>query len=215
MSIKEKDLYIVGCGGKAKEVFYCLKENSREVTGFVDKDIEGKAFFMGLPVYDEEHILSLTENIDVVITVGNARLRRKIAEKYIKNKNISFPNVISRSAILCGNIDIGRGNIIDAGAILTTDIKIGDFGLINIGATIGHDVVIGNFSIINPGSNISGNVCIGDECEIGTGTKIIQGKTVADKTVVGAGTVIIEDIKEPGCLIVGVPGRIVRKSDEI
>lgn len=210
--MKNKSLYIVGCGGQAKEVYCYAKDLGYDIKGFVDRTVNSNSLFLGLPIYSENEILKKTEDIDLVIAVGKSSLRRKIAENFKKNINISFPSIISGSAVIHENVSIGQGCIIGPNAVITTDIEIGDFVLINYLTSVGHDTRIGSYTTINPGSSISGNVCIGECCDIGTGTRIIQGSCIADYTYTGAGCVVIENVEQRNCLLVGVPGKVVRRN---
>lgn len=206
----KRPLYIVGCGGQAKEVYCYAKDLGYEIKGFVDRTADSETTFMGKHVYSENEILNTTDEISVVIAVGTASLRKSIAQNFMRNENISFPTIIAKNAVIYDNVQIGQGCIIGPNAVITTDIKLGDFVLINYMTSVGHDTSIGSYCTINPGSSISGNINIGQCCELGTGTRVIQGKLIADNTVTGAGSVLINDIHQEHCLVVGVPAKIVR-----
>lgn len=211
-SMEKKPLYIVGCGGQAKEVFCYIKKQGYNVTGFIEQNIKNENYFMGLPVFNEADILKSNTTIDIIIAVGSPSIKRKISNKFKKRGNVFFPSIIDKSAIIYDDVDIGKGCIIGPGVILTTNIKLGEFVLLNFSTTVGHDVKIGNFTTINPGCNVSGNVIIGEQCDIGTGTQIIQGRVIANKTVIGAGSVLINDIDKENCLLVGAPAKVVREN---
>lgn len=204
-----KPIAIVGAGGFAKEVKWLIdrmnqKEKCWNFIGFVDEDIT-KPYVIG----NDKFLIEYSDEIYVVIAIGNPSVRRRIASKYSANANIRFPNLIDPSVIMSDSIKIGEGNIICAGDILTVDISIGNHNIINLDCTVGHDAIIGDYVTINPSSNISGKVNIDSETDIGTGVQIIQGINIGKRTTVGAGAVVTKDL--PGnCTAVGVPAQIIK-----
>lgn len=205
-----KKIAIVGRGGFAREVKWLIdhinqKTEKWKFIGYIDKNVDGEDV-----IGDDDYILNTREKLDLVLAIGNPRIRKLIYEKYTENKCVSFPNIIAPSVYITENIYMGIGNIICANNVLTVDIVFGSFNIVNLGCTVGHDVEIGNFNTINPGTNISGNVVVNDCVEIGTGTKIIQGKTIGSGAVIGAGAVVVKDI--PGeTTAVGVPARVIKE----
>lgn len=205
-----KKIVIVGRGGFAREVKWLLdlinKKTERwRFIGYIDKNVDGEDV-----IGDDTYILNTRDKLNLVLAIGNPRIRKAIYEKYKKNKCISFPNIIAPSVCITESICMGIGNIICANNILTVDITLGNFNIINLGCTIGHDVEIGNFTTINPGTNISGNVVVNDCVEIGTGTKIIQGKMIGCGVVIGAGAVVVKDIPDE-TTAVGVPAKVIKE----
>ena len=217
--MNKKDLVIVGTGGFAKEVLWLLEDINKttcewNILGFVDKpNPAADKNFCGYRILgDDQWLLRRTDPVYVVLGIGNSNLRRKLAEKYERNSNLCFPNIISKNALLSDRLSLGKGCIICAGAILTVDIRLGDFVNINLNCTVGHDALLDSFATLHPGVNISGNVHVGTGTEIGTGTSIIQGISVGDDAVIGAGTVVIRDIKGH-CTAVGNPAKILHEGN--
>lgn len=210
-----KDLVIIGSGGFAKEILFLLESDSLyseeyHILGFIDNNMVVGDMILGTPVIGNDHwLLNYDHEIYAVCAVGKPEAKRNIISKFVGNKNIIFPNIISSSAILSKYIEFGIGNIICAGTILTVDIKIGDFVTINLDCTVGHDSTIDNFTTIHPSVNVSGNVKVGKNTEIGTGTNIIQGIEIGNNVVIGAGTVVIKNI-EDNSTVVGNPGKKIK-----
>lgn len=95
-----------------------------------------------------------------------------------------------------------------------------------------HDdapVFVGNRTLIGPGvcictsthdlepsiRNAQGGsfakpIRIGDDCWIGARAIILPGVTIGDGSMVAAGAVVSKDV-EPGCVVGGVPARIIRR----
>lgn len=204
-----KDIVVIGLGGASKEVSLMVKQlvesdDSRRFAGFVVNDEEGPDIFG-----DDDKLLSVDYPIDVVISIGNTYLRKKLYEKYSANKNISFPNIIDKDAIIKGKVEMGIGNIICAGTILTTDIQLGNFDFINMACTVAHDNKMADFVTVNPGCNLSGNVTIGALTEVGTGSQIVQGKTIGEEVDIWAGSTIIKNVKDKA-IVVGTPAKAIR-----
>ncbi len=128
---------------------------------------------------------------------------------------------IAESASIIGEVTISDGVSIFDSAVLRGDqssISIGMNSNIQDNATIhvevGHPSVIGgNVSIghnaIVHGANVKDNVIIG------MGAIILTGAVIKSGTVVGAGAVVTENfISEENSLLLGVPARTARRSDE-
>ena len=203
------NIVIIGASGFGREVAWLIENSDNwNVIGFVDdnKDLENKSV-NDYPVLGTiDFLLNVNEKTNVVVAIGNPRIRKKIVERLQSNTNISFPNIVDKDVIIDKTVMLGFGNIICKGNILTTNIEIGNFNHINLNCTVGHDVQFNDYITVYPGVNISGNVIINDCVEVGTGTKIIQGKKIVKETVIGAGSVVVKDIIENGTYI-GVPAK--------
>lgn len=206
-----EDLVIVGSGGLARE-FRALIEsingskNIWNILGWISNDKPG-TIIAGIPVIgDDEWIINRDNPINVVVAIGDGKIRKKIIDSYKKNKKVFFPNIVSDKATIYPSTEIGEGCVITDYCVLTVDIKIGDFFISNLSCTIGHDTVIKDFVTLNPGAHVSGNVFIENCVYIGTGANIIQGLAIGENTIIGAGAVVVKDIPA-NCTAVGVPAR--------
>lgn len=128
---------------------------------------------------------------------------------------------IAPTAVLIGKIFIGEGVGIWFGSVLRGDnepITIGkdtnvqencvmhtDPGCpltIGEGCTIGHKAMlhgctIGNNSLIGMGATILNGAVIGENCLVGAGALVPEGKVIPDNS-----------------LVVGMPGKVIRKLDD-
>jgi len=211
-----ENIVIVGAGGFGREVEWLIKRinqqnnNKWNILGYVDDNLEkGKKITNLEVIYNTEELSQTKEKTNVVIAIGNAKVRKTIYNKIKNNENLAFPNLIDPSAII-GEIDLGKGNIICAGTIATVNIKINDFNIINLDCTIGHDDILEDFITVYPSVNISGNTNIKELVEIGTGTQIIQGKNICSNVIIGAGAVVVKDIIEAGTYV-GIPVKKIEK----
>lgn len=203
------ELVIAGSGGMGRETLVLVKRINQEkkswnFIGYVDNQ-NGDSV-----VGDDEWLMAREKKTAVAIAVGDSELRYKLYNKYKKNKNIVFPNLIDPSVILGDDsVVLGDGNIICAGSIITTNVHIGNFNIINLNCTVSHDSVIGDFVTISMGCNLSGNTMVDNLAEIGTGTQVIQGKKIGRHSVIGAGAVVIHNIEEY-VTAVGVPAKVIK-----
>lgn len=214
--MNKKKLVIFGAGGFGREVMWQLSEwnkknDTYEILGFVDgsSDLQGKVI-NGYPVIgNEDWLISYPEEICVMISIANARVRKKVVQKLSSNPNICFPNFVADDVKMSDSVVLGKGCIICYSNVLTVNITCGDFVIINLDCTVGHDAVIGDFVTLYPSVNISGNVTVQDGVEIGTGANLIQGKIIGESTVIGAGAVVVADLP-PNCTAVGAPAKPIK-----
>jgi carbonic anhydrase/acetyltransferase-like protein (isoleucine patch superfamily) len=74
--------------------------------------------------------------------------------------------------------------------------------------TIGRRVGVGHRAILH-------GCTIEDECLIGMGAILLNNVRVGTGSVIAAGAVVVEGLEiPPGSLVIGVPGKVVRKVDE-
>ncbi len=203
-----KDIYIIGCGGFAKEVYALIKLiGGYRVKGFINHEKADGLIFKTevIPVIEEIDFFKLdSQNVYLAIGVGNPKL---IHEFSLKFKEFDFPNLIHPNVTGdFDNIILGKGNIFTSNVTLTIDIKIGNFNVFNLLTTVGHDVVIGNCNVINPSVNISGGVSIGDRNLIGVGSTILQYKTIGSDSIIGASSLVLKNVPN-SVTVVGVPAK--------
>ncbi len=213
-----KDLVIVGSGGLATEIKWLvdeinLKKNVWNVLGWISNDTIGKEIY-GIPVLGgDAWLINHQKPIDVVVAIGDGKIRKKLVKQYKCNQNITFPSIIHESVIKSPEVRIGEGCIVMPQTSMTINISIGDFCVINPACTVGHDCVIKDCVTVFPGAHISGNVKLGECSSIGAGANIIQGKMIGAGAFIGAGATVINDIPEHKTAV-GVPARILEKEDE-
>lgn len=206
-----ENIFIIGTGGFAKEVYFLLKEaNIYNIKGFVDYNPTKSHLLVGvesIPIIDENEFIKNYKGNNIVISTGRPHLLKKLSGKFkdFATPNIIHPNFISDKK----NIIMGVGNIITAGVIFTTDITIGSFNVFNLNMTIGHDTIIGNYNVFNPSSNISGNNKIGDVNLFGVGSITLEKMEVGNNNIIGASALLTKKINDFG-VYVGVPAKLIK-----
>ncbi|RCR53583.1 acyltransferase, partial [Vibrio harveyi] len=91
------------------------------------------------------------------------------------------------------------------------------------GIKVGKNLLIGpNVSIISSSHDISkgypakanvGSIIIGNDCWLGDGVKILPEVIIGDNTVVAAGSIVNKSFPKGGCILAGVPAKIVKYMD--
>lgn len=215
-----KEIVLIGSGGCMRELAWQIQEQNKEertwkIKGYVDREKpqddrgvlvgEERITYLG----DDDYFAQHKEPVCAAICVGSPLLRKKIAEKLMKNAQIVFPNLILGETRLCPDLKIGKGCIISMGAKISTNVTMGDFVFLNMDATVCHDGTLGDFVTLSPGARLAGNVHVGAKSEIGMGTQVRQGIRIGQNVTTGAGSVIVKDIKDD-LTVVGVPAGKIR-----
>lgn len=146
----------------------------------------------------------------------------------IKHQGIS-PEIdnsvyISDSAEVIGKVKIGKFSSIWPKAVLRGDLEeivIGEYSNIqdncvvhtnyNLPTIIGDYVTVGHSAILH-------GCKVGNNCLIGMGAILLDGVKIEDNCVIAAGSLITQNkVITEGNLVMGLPGKIVRKlnSEEI
>lgn len=129
---------------------------------------------------------------------------------------------IAPSASVMGDVSLGAEASVWYGAVLRGDmapIVIGERTNLQDGTIVHVDddvpCIIG--ARVGVGHRVILHGCIvEDECLIGMGSTLLNGVRIGTGSVVAAGAVIPEGMEVPaGSLVMGVPGRIVRRVDEV
>ena len=139
-----------------------------------------------------------------------------------KSPKIGEGTFLAETAVVVGDVEIGRDCSIWYGAVLRGDvnsIRIGDRTNIQDGAVIhalydqsphpsvahiGNDVSVGHNAVV-PGALIE------DGCLLGMGATILDNAVVGRGCIVAAGALVLAgSVLEPGGLYAGVPARRVK-----
>jgi len=141
----------------------------------------------------------------VIVTVGENLLRARIYDEAVAagaglgtlvalTATASAPP--ASSAVLLEHSHVGPRAVIAEGVI------------VNTAAVVEHDCQIDAFAHIAPGARVLGGAQVGYGTLIGSGAVVLPGAVVGANVVVGASAVVTSNVPD-GCVVVGVPGRIV------
>lgn len=113
----------------------------------------------------------------------------------VKRNASLWPNVVLRGDI--ERITIGNSANVQDGTIAHTSKGLPV--VLGFGVTIGHGAILHGARI-------------GAHCLIGMGAILLDGCVIGKETLVGAGAVVAEGVRiPPRSLVLGVPGKVVRK----
>ena len=132
--------------------------------------------------------------------------------------------------IIDGVVRVGRGASWDIGPEGTLEIRNGTYFSPHVRIVCSESITVGAGSAIGWGveildadfhqistlplldhSAVRAPVEIGDHVWIGSNARILKGVRIANGCIVAAGSVVTKPFTTPGCLIAGVPARIIRE----
>jgi serine O-acetyltransferase len=139
-------------------------------------------------------------------------IQRGITHKLYQKKHFVLARFISQVARLFTQVEIhpgaklGRRLFIDHGC----GIVIGET------AEIGDDVTLYQGVTLGGTGKESGkrHPTLGDNVVVGAGAKVLGSFTVGNNVKIGAGSVVLKAVPD-NCTVVGIPGRVARKDDQI
>lgn len=203
-------LLIVGAGGHGKVVADIAESLScYSDIFFIDDSAEENASGpLGYPIVGGLSEVGKFEGADIVVAIGDARVRRDISDS-LEKEGRRIVSLVHPSATISRHATIGRGAVVMPGAVVGPDVHLGAGVIINTAASVDHDCMVGNYAHISVGSHLAGAVYVGEETWIGAGATVVNNVTICPGCMVGAGAVVVKDIVEPGTYI-GVPARRMR-----
>lgn len=185
-----KKIAIIGSGGLGRELLGIIESINEinkkwDFVGFYDDNLSNELINGYKVIGDINSLNFIKEDLALVIGIGNPKIKEKIRNR-IKNKRISFPNIIHPSVIIYSNetVKLKEGIVIGANSVLTVNIEIENFVYINTASVISHDTKIGEYTMIMPTVSISTGVTIGKKVYISNGVKIDFPCKIANDSVV-------------------------------
>ncbi len=138
-----------------------------------------------------------------------------------KRPRISKDAFVAENAVIIGDVEIMSGASIWFGAVLRGDIgkiivrknaNVQDNAVIHTDegqvCSIGENVTVGHSAIIHSAE-------ISDDVLIGMHATVLSGAKIGAFSIIGAGATVLENASiEEGSLVVGVPGKVVRRLNE-
>lgn len=202
-------LVIVGAGGHGKVVAGIAESlGCYSDILFIDDAVDSLAKGpLGYPIVGGLSKVSMLGDADVVVAIGDARVRRSVSDVLEKDGR-RIVSLVHPSATISHHAVLGRGTVVMPGAVVGPDVRIGAGVIVNTSASIDHDCVVEDYTHISVGSHLAGTVRIGKETWIGIGATVINNLSICSGCMIGAGAVVVDDIGEPGTYI-GVPAKRV------
>ncbi len=192
-------MYLYGASGHAKVIIELLEDHNIQIEGiFDDNKIIKNIFHYEVNEYK-------AESVEVIVSIGNNQIRKKIAEK-LERYQCTFGKVVSKQAIISKRATIGKGTVVMNGVVINSSSKIGDHVIINTSASIDHECTIEDFVHISPNATLCGNVTVGKDTHIGAGATILPNIIIGDNVTIGAGAVVTKNV-ESDTVVKGIPAK--------
>lgn len=209
-----KKIAVYGAGGLGRETACLIDrvnsvEPTWEIIGYFDDGVPAGTLVdhHGRVLGDMQTLNGYPNELAIVIAIGEPKTVKALVEK-IKNKNISFPNIICPTFDIVDPItfSIGKGNVIKNACRVSCNVKLGDFNMLNGMVVFGHDAEVGSYNSFMPTVRISGEVKIGDTNFFGIGSIVLQGVKIGTDVRLGAASVLMKNPQD-GFLYMGNPAK--------
>ncbi len=207
-------LVVVGCGGFGREVWSIARAlvtgGARwDVVGFVDDSPSEAAHELvarlGSAVIGDVASIGGLGDVDVVVGIGDATARRRIAA-LLEGASVQFPVLVHPDTTVGADVELAEGVVVAPGARISTHVSCGRHVHVDQNAALAHDVVVGDFARVSPSACLTGGVEVGPGALIGAGATVLPGVRIGADAVVGAGAVVTRDVRA-GEVVKGVPAR--------
>ena len=201
----ENRVVVFGCGGHARSirnVLYEIEKNTDIL--FVDGNAENKEVILGCGAVSA---YSLKNEDSYIIGIGDNKKRENLYRHFHHEKTGTCISVVSPSARVGMEADIGEGSFIAFGVYIGPQARIGVNTIINTGSIVEHETIVGDHTHIAPHATVCGRARIGSHVFCGAGCVVIDKINICDHVVIGAGAVVTEDITYPGTYV-GIPAKV-------
>jgi hypothetical protein len=128
-----RKIAIIGAGGFGREVKMLIDqinniEKKYEFIGFYDDNIPIDSEVNGFKILGTvDELEQINYSLEIVISVADPLIKKKIHETLCKNNNLNFPSIIHPNVFIGEDkVEIGYGCIICASNIITVNIIIGN-----------------------------------------------------------------------------------------
>ena len=197
---------ILGIGGHGKVIADIVISSGDQVIGFLD-DRDDINEFIGFPVLGRCGQYTEYPDVEFVIGIGNAQIRKRLAKCM---QGVKWYTAVHPTAYISSiDVSIGKGSVVMPHAVINPGARIGRHCIVNTGAVIEHDNCLGDYVHVAVGAKLCGTVCIGEQSWIGAGAVVRNNLSVCGYCMIGAGAVVVRNITEAGTYV-GVPARRIR-----
>jgi sugar O-acyltransferase (sialic acid O-acetyltransferase NeuD family) len=190
--LERRRLVVVGAGGHGRAVAEAaVLAGPFDVLGFLDDGLVAGSQVMNLPVLGStgSDIRLLAEDAEVIVAIGNNRLREKLMTSY-RERGVRLASVVHPAAYVSVSAIVGEGTVIMAGAVVGTLGRIGAGAIVNCGCIVDHDCVLEDFAHLGVGVSLAGGVVIGRSAWLQAGSAAGYGVRVAAGEALPPGTAL-------------------------
>lgn len=204
-----KHLVIAGAGEFGRELYWTIQGakgygTEYDIKGYLDDAPNpDKIEKLQKPLLGNIAEYSISEGDVFTCAIANPEARELVICQLL-NKGAEFISIIHKTAIIHGNVQLGKGVVLCPYTVIGDSSKIGDFSVLNGFSGIGHDCVVGDYTCIMSHVDITGHAMVGRKVFIGGGAGTVPGVKIGDSAYIGAGSVVLKKVK-PGMKVFGNP----------
>lgn len=126
---------------------------------------------------------------DLVVTIGNNRLREQIYRK-AEDIGFEFPNVVASSAYVSPFAQLGWGCILLNNVVVQNGAKVGNGAVLTVGAEAHHDCALGDFALVYTNSVVRTGAKVGKRAKIGSTATVGNFVQIPEDAVIPDGASI-------------------------
>src|ERR1044072_9357830 len=151
-------IFLYGASGHAKVICEILDTQDNMPHGLIHDNPLVRSL-LDYSVYNTLEQAAITADDRFVISIGNNRIRKAVAEKL---NGVQFVSAVHPSAIISPRGTIGEGTVVMSNVSVNALRKIGRPVILNTNCSIDHDCVTDDFVHISPNAALAGNVKVGE-----------------------------------------------------
>ncbi len=204
-----KHLVIAGAGEFGRELYWTIEGakgygTEYDIKGYLDDAPDpDKIKKLQRPMLGAIEEYPIAEGDVFTCAIANPAEREIVIQKLL-DKGGEFIQIIHKTAIIHGNVRLGRGVVVCPFTVIGDSSRIGDYAVLNGFSGIGHDCVVGRFTCIMSHVDLTGHATVGSKVFIGGGAGTVPGVRIGDGAYIGAGSVVLKKVK-PGVKVFGNP----------
>ncbi|MFC4775865.1 acetyltransferase [Paenibacillus sp. GCM10023252] len=202
-----RPLIVIGVGGHGRVLMDIVRVRPDfRLAAVVDDRFTEPELRGGLlygPISTVPSLLLDEPDAELVIGIGDNRIRRQIAER-LGLADEQYAALVHPGAYVSSDAQLGAGAVVMPGAVIGPGAVVGAHAIVNSGAVVEHDAVVGDFAHVSPNATLAGGAVVEEGAHVGSGAVLIPGVRLGRWSVLGAGGTAIRDLPD-GITAVGVP----------
>ena len=198
-----KHLIIIGVGGFAREIYWHSQDSigygiDWDLKGFLDGDVklsEQEYKKIKLPVLGDINSYKVEQDDVFICAIADPKIKKKLINIILQHGG-KFINLIHKTAIVHGNVNMGLGNILSPHVLIHDHVIIGNYVTFNVNSMMGHDSSIDNYSSIMGNVIINGYAKIGENVYMATSSIALPHSKIEDDAFVGVSSVVFKRVRK-------------------
>lgn len=214
----DKDIYILGVGHNTPVYIDLVKSCGYNILGLyhyndsrIGEQIHGyKIIDTNDNLFERDSLVGM----NFTISVGSNKIRSELSNK-IREKGGNIPTIIHPTAVVSEYAIVESGVVIHVNSVVQADATIRRDTVLSYNTSVSHNSTIGEACYLAFNSTIGAYIDVQNFVLIGQAAAIISDKLdyIGHHSIVGGGSVIINNV-EPYSIVVGNPGKLLKKTNE-